>query len=60
MNEHWAEFSALMAGGAEKLAAKKEFLFEDSEDGESEMVVCFRVRPRLLHFFCIMIVLFCP
>ena len=50
MNEHWAEFSALMAGGAEKLAAKKEFLFEDSEDGESEMVVCVRVRPRLLPF----------
>ena len=46
MRENWAEFSALMAGGVEKVAGKKEFSFEESEDGESEMVVCVRVRPR--------------
>ena len=55
VKEHWAEFSALMAGGAEKQAEKKEFAFEESEEGESEMVVCVRVRPRLLPFFRIII-----
>ena len=57
MKEHWAEFSALMAAGRSKQAAKKEFTFEEnekeftfeeSEEGESEMVVCVRVRPRLV------------
>ena len=48
MKEHWAEFSALMAGGEEKQATKKEFVYKDSGEGESEMVVCVRVRPRLM------------
>ena len=48
VKEHWAEFSALMAGGRSKQGAKKKFTFEESEEGESEMVVCVRVRPRLV------------
>ena len=50
MKEHWAEFSALMAAGEEKQARKKEFVYKDSGEGESEMVVCVRVRPRLMLF----------
>ena len=55
MKEHWAEFSPLMAAGQEKLAKKREFVYNDSGEGESEMVVCVRVRPRLLPFFRIII-----
>ena len=50
MKEHWDEFSALMAAGEEKLAGKKEFAYKESGEGESEMVVCVRVRPRLMIF----------
>ena len=52
MKEHWAEFSPLMAAGQEKLAKKKEFVYNDSGEGESEMVVCVRVRPRWVSIFC--------
>ena len=52
VKEHWAEFSPLMAAGQEKLAKKKEFVYNDSGEGESEMVVCVRVRPRCVSIFC--------
>jgi len=35
--------------GEEKQAGKKEFGYKDSGEGDSEMVVCVRVRPRLEH-----------
>ena len=50
MKEHWDEFSTLMAAGEEKQAGKEEFAYKDSGEGESEMVVCVRVRPRLMPF----------
>jgi len=50
VKEHWDEFSTLMAAGKEKQAGKEEFAYKDSGEGESEMVVCVRVRPRLMPF----------
>jgi len=46
VKEHWAEFSPLMAAELEKQSEKGEFEHKESGAGESEMVVCVRVRPR--------------
>jgi len=49
VKEHWAEFSPLMAVELEKQTVNREFEHKENGDGESEMVVCVRVRPRLDH-----------
>ena len=46
VREHWDEFQPLVEREEAKVREKKSFVYEDASGGESEMVVCVRVRPR--------------
>ena len=50
VKEMWEEFEPLVAKEEERVNSKQEFVYEEEDSkGESEMVVCVRVRPRLEH-----------
>ena len=46
VREHWDEFQPLIEREEAKVREKKPLVYEDAGGGESEMVVCVRVRPR--------------
>ena len=49
VKEMWEDFEPLVAKEEERVSSKQEFVYEEEGKGESEMVVCVRVRPRLEH-----------